>query len=201
MAARNHLTHRLFVAFDLDEPCRQAVERLVDDLAARVDPQKPESKGRIRWVERDNLHLTVSFLGSTPEQRLQAIRTLLEPPFESRAFELRFDRLNAFPERGAPRVIWLGDSAEAPHATAVQRELEDRLKPVGVLPDRRPFRAHLTLGRFREPARREDSRVIREFVVNPVGPLMVDHLTLYESHLSSRGPSYEALLRVPLKEG
>lgn len=201
MAARNDLIHRLFLAFDVDETCRQAIERLVHDLAARVDSQKPGSKGRVKWVERENLHLTVNFLGSTPEQRLQAIRALLEPPFDSRAFELRFDQLGAFPERGAPRVIWLGDSADAARAQAVQRELEDRLKAVGVPPERRPFRAHLTLGRFREPARHEEGRMIREFVVNPIGPLVVDHLTLYESHLSSRGPSYEALLRIALREG
>lgn len=200
MAARNDLTHRLFLAFDLDEPCRQGVQRLVDDLATRIEPHGPSSKGRVKWVERDNLHLTVCFLGSTPEPRLEAIRALLEPSFGSRAFELRFDRLGAFPERGAPRVIWLGDSAGSAPAEAVQRELEDRLKAVGVPPDRRPFRAHLTLGRFREPARREDSRVIREFVLNPIGPLVVDHLTLYESHLSNRGPSYDSLVRVALNQ-
>lgn len=198
MAARIDLSRRLFFAFDLDEPCRQAVERLVHDLAKQIDPHGASSKGRVKWVERENFHLTICFLGSTPEQRVEAIRSLLEPPFASRAFELRFDRIGAFPERGTPRVIWLGDPAGAAPAETVQRELEDRLKAVGVPPDRRPFRAHLTLGRFREPARKEDSRIIREFVLNPIGPLVVDHLTLYESHLSNRGPSYEALVRVAL---
>ena len=200
MAARDELTHRLFFAFDLDEPCREAAQRLIDELARRIDPPGSGRQGRVKWVERENLHLTVSFLGSTPERHLDAIRTLLEPPFSSHMFELRFDTLGAFPDRGAPGVIWLGDSTGATVAQAVQRELAERLKAIGVPPEARPFRAHLTLGRFREAGRREDGRVIREFVVEPIGPLPVDHLTLYESHLSNRGPSYEALVRVALRK-
>jgi 2'-5' RNA ligase len=199
MVARDEVTHRLFFAFDLDEPCRQSAQRLVDELAKRIDPRGPGSGGRVKWVERENLHLTVSFLGSTPERRLAAIRVALEPPFHSRTFGLRFDRLGAFPERGAPRVIWIGDSRGTTPAEAVQRELAERLKAVGVPAETRPFRAHLTLGRFRESGGREDGQVIRELTVEPIGPLLVDHLTLYESHLSSRGSSYDALVRVALK--
>jgi 2'-5' RNA ligase len=199
MVARDEVTHRLFFAFDLDEPCRRAVQRLVDELVRRIDLRGPAPGGRVKWVERENLHLTVSFLGSTPEQRLDAIRAALETPFNSQTFGLRFDRLGAFPERGAPRVIWIGDSRGTTLAEAVQRELAERLKAVDVPAETRPFRAHLTLGRFREPGGHEDAQAIREVAVEPIGPLLIDHLTLYESHLSSRGPSYDALVRVALK--
>ena len=200
MGAGDALNRRLFFAFELDEGCRAAVERLVDELARRLDAHGGRAKGRVKWVEPENFHLTVKFLGSTSETRLGEIRKLLQTPFDSRPFELRFDRLGAFPDRGAPRVIWLGASAVAPEAEVVQRQLEGRLAAVGVPPEGRPFRAHLTVGRFREPGRREDGRMIREFVLRPVAPLVVDHLTLYESHLSSRGPSYDPLVRVGLRE-
>lgn len=200
MGAGDALNRRLFFAFELDDVCRMAVERLGDDLARRLDAHGGTAKGRVKWVERDNFHLTVKFLGSTSDTRLGEIRKLLETPFDSRPFELLFDRLGAFPDRGAPRVIWLGASAGAPQAASVQRQLEERLAAVGVPPEGRPFRAHLTLGRFRDPGRREDGQIVRDFMLRPVGPLLVDHLTLYESHLSSRGPAYDPLVRVALRE-
>lgn len=198
MALGDVVARRLFFAFDIDEPCREALTRLVDELAKRIDPPGSGSKRRVKWVERDNLHLTVRFLGSTPESRLTEIRSVLEPPFGSRTFDLRFDRLGAFPDRGAPRVVWVGASADAAPAEMAQRELEQRLESLGVPLERRPFRAHLTLGRFREPSRAREGRVIREFTMAPIGPLLVDHITLYESHLSSRGPAYDALMRMAL---
>ena len=198
MAVGDVVARRLFFAFDIDEPCREALTRLVDELAERLDPLGSGSKGRVKWVERENLHLTVSFLGSIPESRLTEIRSVLEPRFGSRTFELRFDRLGAFPDRGAPRVIWVGASAGAAPAEIAQRELEQRLESIGVPLEGRPFRAHLTLGRFREPSRASQGRAIRDFAMAPIGPLLVDHITLYESHLSNRGPSYDALMRMTL---
>jgi len=199
MAPGDALTHRLFFAFELDEVCRAAVQRLVDELARRLDSHAGTGKGRVKWVERENFHVTVRFLGPVSETRLDEIRKLLETPFGTQPFELRFDRVGAFPDRGAPRVVCLGASAGAAQAEMILRQLEDRLEAAGLPPEGRPLRAHVTLGRFRDPGRREDSRMIREFTLRPVGPLLVDHLTLYESRLSSRGPSYDPLARVPLE--
>jgi len=198
MAAGNLVTRRLFFAIALDESCRGAVERLIDQLAQRLSLPPGSTKGRIRWIERDNLHLTVRFLGATPETRLAELRAAVEAPFASRGFEVRFDRLGAFPDYGLPRLVWLGASAGAAEAETVQRELEQRLHGIGVTPEGRPFRAHLTLGRFRKPGGATDRRVIRDFTMEPLDPLRVEHITLYESHLSNRGPTYEPLLQVPL---
>jgi RNA 2',3'-cyclic 3'-phosphodiesterase len=199
MAVGDVVARRLFFAFDIDEPFRDDLTRLVDELSKRLDPPGGGLKGRVKWVERENFHLTVRFLGFTPESRLTEIRSVLESPFGSRTFELRFDRLGAFPDRGAPRVIWVGASAGATPAAIAQQELEQRLESVGVPLEGRPFRAHLTLGRFREPSRASQARAIHEFAMTPIGPLLVDHITLYESHLSNRGPSYAALMRMALR--
>src|SRR4029453_10437528 len=131
MAVGDVVGRRLFFAFDIDEPFRDDLTRLVDELSKRLDPPGRGLKGRVKWVERENFHLTVRFLGSTPESRLTEIRSVLESPFGSRTFELRFDRLGAFPDRGAPRVIWVGASAGATPAAIAQQELEQRLESVG----------------------------------------------------------------------
>lgn len=199
MAAGNGLTRRLFLAIDLDEPCRNALERLIDQLGRCIDADKSVSRGRVKWVEPRNLHLTVRFLGATAESQLHEIQASLGQPLAARSFDMWFDRLGVFPARGAPRAIWVGASAGAAEAEHVQQELERRLIAVGVPSECRPFRVHLTVGRFRSSGRSSDRRAIRGWVMEPVGPLLVDHVTLYESHLSTGAPSYVTLVRVPLK--
>lgn len=188
------MSRRLFVAFELDAACRRALSDVAAALAARL-----ESVGRgrrLKWVEPANLHVTVRFLGATPETQLAALRAAVARPFASPGFELRLDELGVFPGAGRPRTIWAGASGESPAAAQVHRELEARLVEWGLAREDRPFRVHVTLARFREPGRAVDVQVIREFAMDPIHPVRVDRLTLFESHQQGRGPIY-----VPLEHG
>ncbi len=162
MVAGTAITRRLFLAIDLDEPSRAAIANLMERLKARLESDPARGRGPIKWVERENLHMTVRFLGATPEARVQELEAALIRPFSSKPFVLGFDRVGTFPERGAPRVVWLGASIGAEEAARARDELDERLKVVQVPPEPRPFRPHLTLGRFREPARGLDGGAIRE---------------------------------------
>ena len=191
-------TRRLFLAVDLDEPCRASVAKLIERVRGRPGSGLDgRYGGRVKWVERENLHVTVRFLGATTEARWRELQAVLQEPLAVEPFDLRFDHVGTFPESGAPRVIWLGiaaDAAKAPrHAS---EEIEQRLRAAGIPPDARPFHPHLTLGRFRAPARRWDSTALHEVGVEPLEPVHVDHVTLYESRLTPRGPRYEPLLRL-----
>lgn len=199
MAVGTAITRRLFFAIDLDEPSREAVADLINRLSKQLESDPARGHRLIKWVERENLHLTVRFLGATPEKRVLELQRAMGTHLSSRPFVLRFDRVGTFPERGAPRVIWLGASDGEAEAARARDELDERLTAIHIPPESRPFRAHLTLGRFREAAGRgSDGRAIRESGVDGLGGLHVDHLTLYESHLSSRGPRYVPVLTVGL---
>jgi 2'-5' RNA ligase len=198
MAAGSTLTRRLFFAIDLDEPSRAAIADLVERLDRQLEGKGAGRRGLIKWVERENLHMTVRFLGTTPEERFQQLRVAMSRHLASQPFALRFDRVGMFPERGAPRVVWLAASVGAAEAARTRDELDERLKGIDVPPEPRPFLPHLTLGRFREMGRASDARAIREVDVVGLEAVRVDHVTLYESHLSSRGPRYVPLLRVEL---
>lgn len=188
---------RLFIAVDLDERCRLAVAKLIEQLDRRLE-SSAGSRARVKWVERDNLHLTIRFLGATAESQWQILQTALERPLSTGPFELRFDRVGTFPEHGAPRVVWLRIAAGAAETTLVFEELEQRLRATSIAPDPRPFSPHLTLGRFRDRARRSDGNALHEFKVERQDPVRVEHVTVYESHLTPHGPRYEPLLRVGL---
>jgi 2'-5' RNA ligase len=198
MAVGTAVTRRLFFAIELDEPSRAAISELINRISNRLESDSARGRGPIKWVERENLHMTLRFLGATPEARVLELQKAMARHLSSRPFALRFDRVGTFPERGAPRVVWLGASDGAAEATRARDELEQRLVAINVPPESRPFRPHLTLGRFRGLGRGSERRAIRDVSVGTFEPLHVDHLTLYESHLSSRGPSYARLLTVEL---
>ena len=123
------------------------------------------------------------------------IRTLAEPIAES-SFSLSFQGLGFFPERGSPRVLWLGirdgmDALRRIHAALAAR--------VGTLADAgRPFTPHLTLARFRERSPRAQFAEIAH-VQAAAGPSRIDRVTLYESRLSPAGPTHVPLAEAPLR--
>ena len=188
-------TRRLFLAVDLDEPSRVSVAKLIEQLGKRLD-SAAGFRGRVKWVERENLHLTIRFLGATAEPLWERLQAELQGPLSIGPFDLRFDRVGTFPEQGAPRVVWLGAVTGAAETGRVFEELEQRLRATGIAPDTRPFHPHLTLGRFRGPTRRSDGEALRGHIVEPPVLVRVEHVTMYESRLTPRGPRYEPLFRV-----
>jgi 2'-5' RNA ligase len=146
-----------------------------------------------RWVRPEGVHLTLRFLGDTPPERVEGLRPPLAaaaaacPPLEARVTEL-----GTFPGPGRPpRVLWLGIALPSP-ALSLQAECERAAVGVGFPPEERPFRAHLTLARFRE-------RVLRP-ALPPVdlGIIPLDTLALVRSELRPGGAVYTPIARFPL---
>jgi len=188
---------RLFVGVELDERVREAAaviaESLRRELGARVDA---------RWIPSSNLHITLSFLGEVDESRAKRVIGALERQFGERAFEMALEGLGAFPPSGAPRVFWLGVTDGAASLSRLNHELAARLEPIGFQPEQRAFSAHLTIARVREvlggaPSR--DIRLLLRTLPGYAGRCRIQAVTLFRSHLSPKGATYEALLRVPLK--
>jgi len=132
------------------------------------------------------MHLTLHFFGSADGALEERVRGALAHPIAQPAFDLSFDGLGFFPERGSPRVLWLGvrDGLEA------LRRLHTALAE----PRHEPFTPHLTLARFRD---RVPKAKLAEITSIPAsaGPSRIDRVTLYESRVSPAGPTY-----IPLAE-
>jgi 2'-5' RNA ligase len=187
---------RLFVAVDLDEPTRAAVAEIVTRLVRRLGDDR--EAGRIAWVRPEHLHLTLRFLGDVEEARVAAVQQAIVTPLTVVEFSLSFEGLGMFPPAGRPRVVWLGVKDGRAELESLCREVERRLHSSGGLPEPRPFQPHLTLGRFRNATRRPDIEAIR-VGSGSVGPCRVDRVTLYESRLSSTGPTYAVVAHAMTK--
>jgi 2'-5' RNA ligase len=98
-------------------------------------------------------------------------------------------------------VLWIGVGAGARQIGEVQREVAARCTGAGVELEGRPFTPHLTLGRWRASKRTRRADALRALSADPLTPvahLTVDHVTLYQSRLSSEGSTYTALARANL---
>jgi len=188
---------RLFIAADLDDGARAAVSAAVERLRALSERVRRGSTRGVGWVDARNLHLTLHFLGEIDEARLSELRDVLTPALQLDAPRVGLAGWGVFPPRGPARVIWLGVAAGARTLTLAQATLADRLRSAGITPESRPFSPHLTVGRVKVPSGQHWSRIAAGVPAAPVGEWPLRACTLFQSHLSPAGPTYQALLDIP----
>jgi 2'-5' RNA ligase len=134
---------RLFIGLPLDEAARERIAAIVEGVRAT----EPAGRG-VRWVRLDGLHLTLRFLGPTPESRLAALAEAIQAAAAgSEPIGLRIAGAGAFPTRGRPRALWLGITDGTDRLGVLAGRLEEALERAGWAREERPFRPHLTLAR------------------------------------------------------
>ena len=188
---------RLFVAVEIAPQVTAAAGDLAADLRARAARLAPHA--RLTWIPPDRMHLTVRFIGEADAARADAIRNALMPPLPVCAFDLTVHGAGAFPKSGAPRVLWAGLTAGRESLLAVEQVVTERLREAGVPPEARPFSPHLTLARVRDAAGLRSGALLEGLADVPVGTTRVEAITLFESRLSPKGPTYRPDLIVALE--
>lgn len=174
---RRHATSvRAFLAIPLRPPALAALVRTREQLVAEVPG--------VRWAPADSPHITLHFFGSISphdaERALGALRPVLDarPPMN-----LRLRGLGSFPAHRHARVLWFGIDGDVDALTACARGCADALEAAGFAVERRPFRAHCTLGRPRVPwpAQAQDAWQ-RQAATEPCTPAFTaDRAILFES--------------------
>ena len=187
---------RLFVAIEIEEAVAEQILRLSDELRRRVETRAPSA--RLTWIPRERLHLTLRFIGEVDDPRAEDIRAALAPPLDTQAFELTFEGAGAFPGRGSPRVLWTAIAHGEGELIALEREVSARLAPCGIPAEGRPYRPHLTLARVREPNGLRTSALF-DGLDRTLGTTAVRTITLFQSRLSPKGPTYLALQSTHLR--
>lgn len=143
---------RTFIAIELGEEARAALRREIERLRRALPG--------VRWVNPDNLHLTVAFLGELDEQQLLAVMAAASTAAAATApFMLELAGLGTFGPHWAPRVVWAGIGGQRQALLAAEARVARALEARGFLPDERPYSPHLTLARL--PDRPEPGDVQR----------------------------------------
>lgn len=154
----------------------------------------------IAWVAPENFHITVKFLGGIDEARVSSVIDALRIAAAGRqAFDLEILALGAFPSPIRPRVLWAGVTEGRAPLGALAAAVDDALVPLGFARESRPFAAHVTLARIREPRRTPAlAEALGAAASQRFGRVTIEHLALMRSDLSPRGARYFVLSNVPL---
>ena len=184
---------RTFVAVEVNA----AVQTRAMQLIARL--RSPES--HVNWVERNNLHLTLKFLGDVPTLDMAAVcRTVVKVAAPLAPFEIAIQGAGAFPQVRRPRVVWLGVGEGTESLQSLHQAIDVALRPLGHRGDSRPYKPHLTLGYVREGSAMAGlASSILEAADYEAGASAVSEIVVMASHPDLAGPRYELLARCPLK--
>jgi 2'-5' RNA ligase len=183
---------RLFAAIDLTDEARRAIAA---ENAAIVASLGDRGHG-LKLVRPEHMHLTLAFVGDATDTVGASIIAGMQRPIAQAPFAIVFGGLGTFPPKGAPRILWLGMIQGREAAAALQESVARRFRDAGAILDSRPFKPHLTLGRWRVPSR---SWPPQELVCRErVAAVDVASVTLYQSRLSSSGPTYSRLATTDL---
>lgn len=182
---------RLFIAVNL---------KLSPEFQKLVTQIKRETYcDSVTWVNEVITHLTLRFLGKTPEPLIPQIENVLkEVTSNFNSFSLEMNKLGVFGSKYAPDVIWLGFTQFEEFLNLFQR-LEEKLNLIGVDANYGNFVPHVTLGRIKKIENKNRFWTM----VNRLSPtvsqtIAVDELHLIQSHLTSQGPIYKVLKSFPL---
>ena len=188
---------RLFVGIEISPAVVAATLDLIAELQTASAKLAPQS--RITWVTAERLHITIRFIGHVDDTRVDEIRAVLAPPLALDPFNLTIAGVGTFPPKGSPRVVWAGLTAGHDQLMATERTVSERLARAGVPREERPYNPHLTLARVRDAAGLRSATLVGSVRELSLGTTSVDAITLFESRLSPKGPTYVALSRTPLR--
>jgi RNA 2',3'-cyclic 3'-phosphodiesterase len=183
------------VAIEVPEPVRREVRRRVDALRDRLP--------RARWIDLENVHLTLLFLGETAETDVPALAAKLREAFaRCPPLELRLAGGGTFPPGRPARVAWVGLEAPDELETLQADITRAAVESLGFEPEDRPFHPHVTLARCPDPWRREAIDKFKNALTGNIGPPFVaDHGILFESKLSPKGARYREVETFPMEGG
>ena len=186
---------RSFLAFELPPEIRKIVTR-VSEVVSR-------STLNVKWVNVDNIHLTVVFMGNIKAEDLsdmgEAIGNVCS---RHRPFDLSLKGMRAFPNIRRPRVLWLGLDGEIERMSSFRDDLQTGLCPFGIKEEKRTFKPHLTIGRFRKAGRADSQldEIMRGYRDISSSVCQIDELIMFKSELKRSGAEYTKLESWPLSE-
>lgn len=186
------MTKRLFIAADIIEG-----EKLIDLF---VKLKEVLSEDGIRWVNSNNLHLTLKFLGETEELLIPSINEkLYDVTADFNPFIFQLKGLGYFGSKNDPRILFIKiENGEVLKRISIC--INEKLKETGIEKEEKDFNAHLTLGRIKSLKNRKKFYTeIEKYSNNFIQEVEINKIILYESFLTREGPIYKVVQKFPLK--
>jgi RNA 2',3'-cyclic 3'-phosphodiesterase len=184
---------RTFIAIDLPPA--------VISLLGKVQEELKATGLRVKWVRPKNIHLTLKFIGNINPSDIDKIcGAMTDAVDDIDGINLVARGVGVFPGIKRPRVVWIGLGGQIQLLFAMQRALEDNLEALGFEKEKRPFKGHLTLGRFKQTVHPDTIRqFLQEYANLSSEEFTVRRIILFRSELKPTGAVYTQLQQVVFK--
>ncbi len=181
---------RSFVSIDLDNP---QVLSQVDSVTSSL----LNLGGDLKPVERENIHVTLKFLGSIDRGKLDQVKTALAH-VRFKPFSLEVKGAGAFPNMNRINVVWIGLGEGWTQVEQIYEQSENLLSEIGFPRESRGFSPHVTIARVKSARRRDEiAKFLRDLTEKNFGSFNVEKVLLKQSVLFPAGPKYSTLYEVP----
>lgn len=162
-------------------------DNLTESLRSAISQLRSINSG-VKWVRPESIHLTLKFLGNIEEELVGPVSQQLDSVAGSYPeFELGLSGLGVFPGQRRPRVIWAGLGGDTMPLSELASDVDRMCAGFGIKAEKRPFNAHLTLGRLKVPSMVDlDINLIEEW-------FRAREVIFYKSELLPTGARYTIL--------
>lgn len=179
---------RTFLAIVLSDELRESLAQISEDLK--------QSGGNVKWVKKDNYHITLFFFGEIePDVCNSIIRAMPEMASGLAPVPLSLEKMGAFPNLRRPRVLWAGVNQGSREIIQVHRKVLSVLEPLGFSEEKK-FSPHVTMGRVKSQDNLANLvTAVEEFNRSggTIGRDLIRGISLMESTLSPKGAVYNEL--------
>ncbi len=183
---------RTFIAIDI--PVNNTVKGLLNKLNHKLRNE------RIKWVEPEQYHITLQFLGNIDESLIDTIIPGLDKIAGNiSGFSIILKEFGVFKNLKNPRILWIG-FAPCKELEMLKYAIDEEMLKLGFEKSDKPFSAHLTIGRIKQL---KDTQILKEWIDEhreaELQEIEVNEIIFYESILKSYGPEYIAIKRHSLR--
>lgn len=176
---------------------------LTDELKSRISTVQDQFKDlapEVKWVARENLHVTLKFLGDVDSGRIEAVCSAMASAVEGvEAFSMGVSGVGAFPNPRRPRTVWVGLDSGAESLAEVAQRVDSALAGLGFPKEDRKFTGHVTIGRVKDERRIGSlPEALLAAKSTEFGAVDVAGITVMKSDLRREGPVYTVIKEIPL---
>ena len=177
---------RTFVAVESSEKARNELSEVQDELE--------RTGADLKLVSKENIHMTLRFLGDVNENRLDYVRDAIRKSCDIESFEAEIKGMGIFPNPNYIRVIWAGVDSGTSELEALRENLDQNLQEIDISSDDKDFTPHYTIARVKSGKAKDQLRSIVENNSDTMfGTVDVENIKLMKSELTPDGPIYTPL--------
>ncbi len=198
------MRHRIFIAINLPKDIKEGLSRCQKKIEELFAPHRNgiSGGGPCRWVKKENLHLTLAFLGYLNDEQLEQVYEVVKKTAaKNKPFLIFLNKVGYGPEKKLPpRLVWI-QGKKSEELLKLKKDLEELLaQKINFLPEERNFLPHITLARIKKWNWRRIEPEERPVVdLEASFQLPVNSIEVMESHLRKTGAEYKILKSYNLK--